>query len=81
MADVIDISSKLERWVVAFESADLTVSVSSHGRLKLDPSKLRAVLSCTDMVRLVQGIIRAMAEHGFPPQPDPPADSQFVKGR
>ncbi len=88
MSDVIDISSKLERWIVAFRRPGLTVrdelevKVSNHGRLMLTVGQEHQIVSCVEMVTLVTGIVRAMAEHGFPPTPpDPPADTQFQKGR
>lgn len=89
MAEVIDISSKLERWIEAYSRAggsvlaEFDVKVSNHGRLMITIGRDNAVLSCTQMVQLIQGIIQAMSEQGFPqePEPPPPADQQFLKGR
>lgn len=39
------------------------------------------ILPCTDMVQVVQGMVKAMAEHGFPPDPPEPNEPVFMKVR
>lgn len=80
-SNIKSLTPRLERWLPAFEKDDVSVKVSNHGRLLLRIRDEHCILACTDMVQLVQGIIKAMAEHGFPPQPPEPNEPVYMKVR
>lgn len=87
-SNIKSLTPRLERWLPAFESrsvagteVDVSVKVSNHGRLLLRINGEHVALPCTDMVQLVQGVVRAMAEHGFPPEPPDPGEPVYMKVR
>jgi hypothetical protein len=75
--NIKSLTPRLERWLVAFERGELSAKVSNHGRLLLRIRDEHCTLSCTDMVQVVTGMVKAMAEHGFDPEP-PPVDNDPV---
>lgn len=79
--NISSLTPRLERWLRAFESGELSLKVSNHGRLLVRIDNEHCTLVCTDMVRLVQGIIKAMADHGFASEPSPDNDPVFMKVR
>lgn len=71
----------LERWLPAYDKDDVSFKVSSHGRLMVRVREEHCILPCTDMVQVVQGMVKAMAEHGFPTDPPEPNEPVFMKVR
>jgi hypothetical protein len=76
-----ELGPRLERWLPAYEKDDISIKVSNNGRLMMRVRDEHCILPCTDMVQLVQGMIRAMADHGFPPEPPEPNEPFFMKAR
>lgn len=76
-----ELGPRLERWLPAYEKDDVSFKVSSHGRLMVRVREEHCILPCTDMVQVVQGMVKAMAEHGFPPDPPEPNEPVFMKVR
>jgi hypothetical protein len=76
-----DLGPRLERWLPAFEKDDVSFKVSSHGRLMVRVRDERCILPCTDTVQVMQGMVKAMAEHGFPPEPPEPNEPIYMKVR
>jgi hypothetical protein len=73
-----DLGPRLERWLPAFEKDDVSFKMSNHGRLMVRVRDEHYILPCTDMVQVVQGMVRALAAHGF--LPDPP-ETIYIKVR
>jgi hypothetical protein len=79
--NITSLTPRLERWLPAFEHADVSLKVSNHGRLMVRVKGEHCILACTDMVAAVQGMIRVMADHGFPPPAPEPNDPVYMKVR
>lgn len=66
MGDVLDMSSKLQRWSVAFDNGEVSVRVSNHGgmMIRTSPNYLGS-LKIVEAMQLLQGVLREYIKHGF----------------
>ncbi len=81
MGDVVELNT--ERWELAFEQPadNLTVYVSTSGRIKLRVGEESCILSMTQGVSMLHSVTRTVSRMFFPDPEPPPADNQFQKGR
>lgn len=83
MGEVKELGRRLERWTEAHRGDDLTVKVSSHGRLMLRSGDDTLVLEFVESMHLLQGVLREYTEHGFntseEPETDPPPATNALR--
>lgn len=80
MGEVKDMMKRLERWTEAHRCADLTIKISSQGRMMLSTDEQRVVLTFVESMQALHGILREYRAHGFatdegPQGPEPDAST------
>jgi hypothetical protein len=64
-AKIYELGSKLERWSPPVEVSNMTISISSNGRIKLTSGKDIKILSFIESITFMDAIIRGFKSFDF----------------